>query len=249
MRLEVEYKCGCVFSNNRWFPECPRHGEWWSSQAGTQEAALPNKKYKYKGALILYTRNTLRAINRVKDDSVSLVLTYPMFQYKDNDMLNFDDCYFKSIYPKVKEDGTFILMASVSNIASSVIRLESAGFYVRRISQVLYGNNVAVSEPCVILVANKNNVPIKCKYGLSTTLGRSLYFSNVASTEAYLVRNFSPDKGLVFDPFCTNIHTLDGTLHERRRFIGFCEGTKQFDLLKFFIDNFKADQHVFSYPQ
>ena len=242
----MEYKCGCVYSNNRWFPECPRHGEWWSAQAGTGDDFVRNKKHKAKGAMILYTNDTLDAISRVRDSSVGLILTYPMFQYEESEWLEYEDKYFEALNTKLKDDGTFILMTDASNIAPSILRLEGSGFKVKRFSQVLFSNDSDIVTPCVVLFANKDNAAIKCKYGVSDTPGKTLYFSDLAVTESHLVKNFCEEGGLVLDPFCTNAHTLDGTLHEGRRFIGFCEGAKQFETLKFYLNNFKADQECFT---
>ena len=242
MKVETEYKCGCVYSNNRWFPECPRHAEWWQAQAGTGDSAFVEKKHKTKRVKLLYTNDTLKAIHeKIHDDSIGMILTYPMFQYDD---LDFEaDPYFTALASKLQRDGTLTIMADSENIAALILKLEASGFYVKRFARLLYGQESDVDTCNVLLFANLNDAPIKCKYW--QRIPDVFYVSSVATTESYLVANLTDENAIVFDPFCTNAHTLDGTLHEGRKFIGFCQGAIQFDQLKFYTDNFKADQDVF----
>ena len=243
MKQEVEYKCGCVFSNNRWFPECPRHAEWWTLQAGTGDEFVKNKVYRNKSATLVYTGDAIKAIGKIKDDSVSLVLSHPMLQFDD---LEFEPYkYFTTLRPKLKEDASVILTTGVDNLAPLIMKLEASGYHVMRLSNIMFQKEFDILEPCVLVFANLNGDPVKCKVSSYKKPSRTLYFSSLATAEAYLVLNFSEPKSLVLDPFCTTAHTLDGTLHEGRRYIGFCQGAKQFETLKFYLDNFKADQNAF----
>lgn len=239
----LEYRCGCVFSNNRWFPECPRHNEWWTIHIGNNIELTP-EKYKDKGAYVVNCQDSSKTLSSLKDNSVKLFLTYPMFQYETLELKQ--DALFRLMRTKIKERGVLCLMCDLTNLASSMLLLESSGFSVKSIVNVLYDKNTEVLIPNVLVVATIRGKKLKCKntYG---RLPKTLYYSGVATAESFLVKTFTDQNDLVVDPFCTNVHTLDGTMHEKRRFLGFCSSNLMFEKLKFYIDKFEANTDAFQF--
>lgn len=245
MNETLEYRCGCVYSNNRWFPECPRHDEWWSTHLGSAVESKP-AKFKSKGACVLKCLNPSTYLNKLKDCSVKLFLTYPMFQYKTIEFVN--DDLFTLMARKLKPSGVFCMMCDITNLASTITLLEASGLSVHNVINVLYEKTLDILIPSILVVATLEGKTLNCK-NTYKRLPDLLYYSKVATSESFLVRTFTDKGDLVVDPFCTNIHTLDGTLHENRKFLGFCSSDRMFDKLKFYIHNFEADTDAFKFVE